>query len=46
VKRWIERGISLTLTPEECLVLAKGQALTAPDILPGFSLPLVDLFRE
>ncbi|HZF12492.1 MAG TPA: Uma2 family endonuclease [Thermoanaerobaculia bacterium] len=27
-------------------VLAKGQALTAPDLLPGFSLPLVDLFRE
>jgi Uma2 family endonuclease len=41
-----ERTVAIYTAPEECLVLEESQTLDGGDVLPGFVLPLSNLFSE
>ena len=40
------RTVAVYTSPERRVVLAESQSLDGGDVLPGFSLPLNDLFAE
>ena len=40
------REVGVYRSPEQCMTLGEGDVLTAEPLLPGFSLPLTDLFRR
>jgi Uma2 family endonuclease len=42
----VKRQAVVYTSPKEGKVIDEGQALTGDDVLPGFSLPLADLFAE